>query len=243
MSERPLPGQIIGYLSDGVTPVRVVAGASEDDDSGTGLDLENPDAPADDADVDDDLVDEDDDDAAAKPVVKTHTQADIDSLKAAQAKRNTEHTTKIRALQAQLREAQKAVKKTDDAGEDASVKALEEATAAAERKFKPVAIRNAAKAALLEAGVSDLSEARMSKLLRMLSIDDIDVEDDGTVAGLDEQIDQIKEDFPEFFAKPEPAPAPAKRPPRGDAADRKNEPPKPRTTGEKIAAELFGGRR
>lgn len=37
------------------------------------------------------------------------------------------------------------------------------------------------------------------RVLRMIETDDIDVDDDGTVSGLEEQIDQLKTDIPSLF--------------------------------------------
>jgi hypothetical protein len=244
--ERPIPGTIIGYLDSG-EPVIVCAGSSDDDDSDdVGIDLDG--GGDTDADDEQDDVDEDSDDDADKPkpaAKKTDgniTQADIDALREAQAKRNAEHRSEVRKLRAQLREIKTAGQKADAGTDEAAVKAIEEAQAAAEKRYKPIAIRSAARAAFLEAGLTDLSDSRMKSLTRLLVMEDIEVDEDGDVVGLDDQIDAIKEDLPELFRKPETESVdngkPRIRAPKGDAADKKNAPQKPKTTGELYAQRI-----
>lgn len=129
-----------------------------------------------------------------------------------------------------LKEAQKAT-------EDADGKAAREATEAAERRYKPIAVRSSARAAFLEAGLADARPERVSKLMRMLDMDAIDIDDDGEVTGLDDQVATIKADYPELFAK-------AKTPvPRIDGSNRNaGNGQSPKTTGEKIAAMVLGNR-
>jgi hypothetical protein len=246
------PWTIIGYLADGVTPVRTAAGGApdEDDDDGTGIDLDGDGSAAEDEEDEDDAdEDEDSDGGKAKPEKKPAatgpTQADIDALREAQGKRNREHRTKIRELQAQLRAAKAAGQKTDDGTDEATVKAIEAARADAERLYKPVAVRNAAKAGFMEAGLNDLSAPRMTKLLRLLDLDDIEVDEDGEIKGLDDQIDQIKDEWPELFRKPEAESdsgkqTPRIRAPKGDAAGKNGQPAKPKTTGELYAQRVLG---
>lgn len=246
------PWEIIGYLADGVTPVRTAAGGAsdEDDDGGTGIDLDGSgNADDEEEDDEDEDVDEDDDSEGTKAKVEKKptgpTQADIDALRNAQAKRNREHRTKIRELQAQLRDAKTAGQKTAEGTDETTVRAIEEASAAAERRYKPIAIREAAKASFLEAGLNDLSSNRMTKLLRLLDMDDIEVDEDGEINGLVDQIDQIKDEWPELFRKAEVESdagkqAPRIRAPKGDAAGKNGGALKPKTTGELYAQRVLG---
>jgi hypothetical protein len=247
--ERPLPGAIIGYLASG-DPIILCTGASDDDDDGddVGIDLDGGGADDEDDERDDEQDSDDEGEEKPKPATKKTesgiTQADIDALREAQAKRNAEHRAEVRKLRAQLREIKTAGQKTDAGTDEAATKAIEEAQAAAERRYKPIAIRNAAKAQFLEAGLNDLSDSRMRKLIRMLDMDDIEVDEDGEVVGLDDQIDAIKEDWPELFRKPETESVdnkPRIRAPKGDAADKKNAPVKPTTTGELYARRILAG--
>lgn len=247
--ERPIPGTIIGYLDSG-EPVIVCAGSSDDDDSDdVGIDLDG--GGDTDADDEQDEVDEDSDDDAdkAKPAAKktdgSVTQADIDALREAQAKRNAEHRSEVRKLRAQLRDVKTAGQKADAGTDEATVKAIEEAQAAAEKRYKPIAIRSAARAAFLEAGLTDLSDSRMRSLTRLLVMEDIEVDEDGDVVGLDDQIDAIKEDLPELFRKAEVESVdngkPRIRAPKGDAADKKNTPIPPKTLGDRVARSVGVG--
>jgi hypothetical protein len=65
------------------------------------------------------------------------------------------------------------------------------------RKRKASRSRSWAKLALKEAGLQGTPD----KLLKLIDTDDIEVDEDGEVDGLTEQIDELKKDFPELFAK------------------------------------------
>lgn len=248
--DRPTPWTVIGYRADG-RPIHVYAGgsAAEDDDDDTGIDVG---ADGDDDEDEDEAGDAADaaEDAADKPKPappKAPTEADLKRVTgaldkeraAAKAARAT-----VRELQAELKAAKKAAEpKTGD--DEVVVKAAEAARAEAEAQYKPIIVNKEARLALVAAGLSpDTSDARMKRLLKMIDLSDVDVDEDGEVSGLDDQIDQIKETLPELFRKPEPEPAPAPkvRAPKVDAADRRNTQPAPRTTGEIHAAQILGGR-
>lgn len=156
---------------------------------------------------------------------KAPTKDEWERTQAALKKANDEAKTH----RLKLRDAQKAT-------EDADGKAAREAAEAAERRYKPVAVRSAARAAFLEAGLADARPERVSKLLRMLDLDSLDVADDGDVTGLADQVAGIKADYPELFAKTK-TPAP-----RIDGSNRNagNGQFTPKTTGEKIMAQVFG---
>lgn len=183
-------------------------------------------------DTDDDMIetgdgsDDTSSDKDGKPAEWTApTKEEWDRTQAALKKANEEakrHRLKAREL----------AKDTDAADDGKAQKAAEDA----EKRFKPVAIRSAAKAALLEAGLNDASPSQLKRLVGMLDMADIDVDDDGEVDGLDEQISDIKTDFPMLFKTAE-----RKRTGRLDAANRDSGGKiVPKTTGEKHAAALFG---
>lgn len=246
-SDRPAPGTIIGWLRNGTKPVYIAAGGSEDDDGDTGIDLEGGDgAPADDDQDDAEDTDEAAEEAkpaAPKPGDKQYSKSDIDKLTGALDKERAASKaarTQIRELTTQLRTATK--KPSTDEAAAALETAREEAAAAKEQQLKPVVVNAAAKAALLGAGLSATSDATIKKLLRTLDLADIDVGDDGEVTGLDEQIDGIRDAFPELFKKDEPAPAQKIRAPRLDAAGKNNTPAAPKTTGERYAQQILGDR-
>jgi len=251
-SDRPEPGTIIGWVRNGTKPVRVQAGGAEDDDDDdTGIDLEGgsgaggaaDDDETDDAEESDDAEEEKPKPTAAKTAEKAYKQSDIDKLTEALNKERAASKAaraQARELTTQLKTATK--KPSSDEAEAALEAAREEAAAAAEKKLKPVVVNSAAKAALLAAGLTDTSDAKIKKLLRTLDLDDIDIDEDGEVSGLDDQIDGIKDAFPELFKKDEPAPVTKVRAPRLDAAGKNNARPAPKTTGERYAEQILGSR-
>jgi hypothetical protein len=240
-SARPAPWTVIGYRKGG-RPIHLLAGgsAAEDDDDDLGIDT----GPDDDGPDDEAAEAEAETEEKPKPAAKAPTQADLEKVAGALEKEreaNKAHRAKIRTLEAEARAAKKAADAKP--GEDeATAKAVEDARSETENRFKPMIVNKSARVALLEAGLpADTSDARVKKLLRLLDLSDIDVDEDGEVSGLDRQIDQIKDDFPELFRKAEPEAAPAKiRAPRVDAAPRSNAQPVPKTTGERHAAAILG---
>lgn len=131
------------------------------------------------------------------------TEAEWKRTQAALAKANNEAKTRREELAA----ARKATE--DDAG-----KAVREAAEAAEKRFKPVAVRSAARAAFVEAGLQGVTPERVAKLVRMLDLDTLDVDDSGDVTGLDVQVASVKREYPELFTPTE------KRPPRVTTGDK-----------------------
>jgi hypothetical protein len=53
-------------------------------------------------------------------------------------------------------------------------------------------------AALSEAGWNG---TRLGSLMKLVDLDEVDIDDDGEITGLAEQIDQVKADFPELFKR------------------------------------------
>jgi hypothetical protein len=79
----------------------------------------------------------------------------------------------------------------------------EEETAA---KFKAPLVRTASRSAFEEAGLllpasKTNREAAFTRAMRLLDMSEIDVDDDGDISGLDDQVKAIKRDYPELFAK------------------------------------------
>jgi hypothetical protein len=151
------------------------------------------------------------------------TKDEHEKMQRALAKANAEaktHREAVKALQAKT--------------EDADGKAAREAAEAAEKRYKPVAVRSAAKAAFLEAGLQSATPDRVAKLVRMLDLDALTIDDDGDVTGLEAQVKAVKSDYPELFTPAD------KRPPRINAGDRPPSNGKVLTTGEKIAAQVLG---
>lgn len=110
-----------------------------------------------------------------------------------------------------------------------------EITGRVEAKYKGVVVRQAARAAFAEAGLvlpKGREDSALKKALKLLDVDDIDITADGDVDGLAEQIEDIKADYPELFARP--------RASRIDAAPRGKPPVQEKSTAEWLAAALTG---
>lgn len=120
--------------------------------------------------------------------------------------------------------------------------AAREAKAAAAEEMNGKLATRAAREALVGEGVSKTGVARLVKLIEL---EDIEFDEDGEVTGgLDDQVEQLKLDFPELFKAAEPAKKPAKRAPvtRASAAGRTDAPQVPASTAERMAAQILGAR-
>ncbi len=133
-------------------------------------------------------------------------------------------------------------KQGDDTGPDVE-KVKADATAAADGRWKPLVVRAAARSAFIEAGLAlpkKNPDGAMARVLKLLDVEDLTIEDDGTVDGLAEQVEEIKGDFPELFT----AAGRNGRAGRVDGADRSGQAPgKPKTASEIQAAALLGSLR
>jgi hypothetical protein len=254
----PVWGTALAVL-DG-EPVWPQLGAADDDDNEPEIDLDATDGSTAGTGQQRDFLDDepDDDDepegepagtaptktADAKPKVveekkPERTAADWDRLEAAMQNERTLRKKREGQI-AEMRKERKAAEATGDTEEADKIRKAEESAAA---RYKPVAVRAAAKAALLEANFQNPTEERVKKLIRRLDLEEIDVDDDGDITGLQDQIDQLVDDFPELFTTPAAPTAPAapatKKPPRVSTS---NKPPvtqkEYKTTGEKIAAQI-----
>jgi len=251
--KRPLPGTIIGYLASG-DPIILCAGASDDDDDSddVGIDLDGGGADEDDEQDDDNEDSGDDADADAgtkgkqeKPAGKTYTQDDVNALLEARDKRLEDTRTQLRRLQARLAKA-KVEKKPAEGADEAAAQAIEDAVTAERAKWQREIVHERAEKELIKAGLH-IPEGddgkRLKRLLRTIDYDKVEFED-GEIYGLDDQLDDLKNDYPELFRKPETESAdnkPRIRAPKGDAADKKNAPQKPKTTGELYAQRILAG--
>lgn len=158
----------------------------DDDDAG---DMGDDDGD-DDADEDGDDADEGDDapQSPTKPDGTPYTQQDIDNLREALRKE---------------RRANRASKKgkKDDADEPDADELRAEVENEVGGKWKAATVRTAARSALTAAGLM----GKPDRLLRLLDLDDIEIDfdDDGDldIDGLDEQIADLKKDYPHLFQK------------------------------------------
>jgi hypothetical protein len=80
-----------------------------------------------------------------------------------------------------------------------------EAEEAALAKAKPGLVRSAAKDALKDAGLvvptGAKAESALARAFRLIDLEEVDVDEDGAVSGLEDQVRAVKRDYPELFAK------------------------------------------
>lgn len=101
----------------------------------------------------------------------------------------------------------KAQRTNEGESEKATREAREAALAEADKRYKPLIIATSAKAELVAAGVKADKVARLTKLL---DLGEIEVESDGSVSGLTEQVTELKAEWPELFEEPKPKRATSK---------------------------------
>lgn len=78
-----------------------------------------------------------------------------------------------------------------------------EAEEAALAKAKPGLVKSAARDALKDAGLivpAKNADAAYQRAIRLLDMAEIDVDEDGEVSGVTDQVKQVKRDYPELFA-------------------------------------------
>lgn len=225
----------LGLLPSG-RPVWPVLGGAPDDDTDDETD--------DDKDREDD-EDQDDDAEDDKPDPKADEGKDDgkgDTVSRAELNRAVRERQRAKQL---LRDARKELADLKQANEGAEEKAVREAreTADAEagKKYKPLIIRTSARAELVAAGVK---ADKVNRLIKLLDLDEIEVDDDGEVSGLTDQVDTLKDEWPELFAAEEEKKGRRERRGSGsraaDGADKQPEKKKPMTASERQAAALLG---
>lgn len=112
-------------------------------------------------------------------------------------------------LRKELRESREALKKANAESKKRRLREKErrqegdgekkgdgrDVAAEVEAKWKPRVVNAAAKSALAEAGAK-----KPDRLLRLVDLAELDVDDDGDVDGLDEEVERLREEYPELFA-------------------------------------------
>ena len=231
----------IGLLASG-RPVWPVIGAAEDGDG---------DDPGD-GDPDDDGVDGGDDtgtppeDGWAPPTREQWEEAERKQKRAnREAARRRKEMDTLRAEIDALKAQKAGGSDADDADTRRVAAELKDAqdnlTAATKRET--AAMKAAARQAIRSAGYTGAADGRMmASLVGMVRIADLDVDDDGEIVGLDDQVEEIKAELPALFAQPEPDKPPKKQaPPRGDTGPKKAPPTTELTWQQKLEAQMKGG--
>lgn len=183
-------------------------------------------------------------DVAPKPTIPTQATTGPDdddttpvgpdaATKAALAKANREakeRRVELNALRTKLAELEAA---NASESERAIIKARQEAAQAAIAEWKPAVVSARAEAALSAAGCTD--PEKQAKMLRLIDQTGVELDDKGKViGGLSEQVDSIKDMFPEAFAPPRPARVTAREVDAGD----KKPPAVVKSVGEQLAERL-----
>lgn len=127
--------------------------------------------------------------------------------------------------------AEKALRESQQKDETDTDKIAREAAEAATSVYKSHLVRAEARSQLLELGLN----ASPDRFLKMIDLDSVTVDDDGSIDGLEDQVKAIREDFPEVFKKK------AVSLPDADSETRKNPAaPQAKSGAEKIAAFALG---
>jgi hypothetical protein len=114
-----------------------------------------------------------------------------------------------------------------------------EAEEAALAKIKPGLVSAAARDALRDAGLlvpasKDKAEHAIKRALRLIDLSEVEVDEDGSVSGVEDQVRAVKRDYPELFARKGSSRVDAGAGSNGDLGKKSD------TSADKIAALLRG---
>lgn len=155
---------------------------------------------ADEDDEDDEDGDEGDDPDAGKS--DEELRAELKSVRESLTKANGQSKArrlKLKQRENELAEARKPKQKTDDEGDKPDAEAIRASIEAeVNAKANIRTIKAEAKGALRGIGVP---ADQVASIVNMLTLDDVDVDDDGNVEGIDDAIDDLKTRFPQLFPK------------------------------------------
>jgi hypothetical protein len=223
------PKTVIGYVAG--RPVYNIAGGAPDGDDAGDDDGEDDDTSTD---ADDDDSNVEDEAPKPKPPAKPEAPAAEEFTPPSEAE--------WRKIQAALKKANEDAKRNrfrakeleekTRTNETEHEKALREAREEGESRFRAPLVKAAARAALSDAGVSGPAD----RVLRLLEMDGLSVDEDGDVVGLESEIDRVKAEYPEFFQTA----AKAKPKVRPTAADRKPAEEKAKSSAEQHAMRVLG---
>jgi hypothetical protein len=214
------PWAVLGYRADG-RPIRPIAGGAEDDDPDVVVDDPEPEPEADpEPEPQDDP--EPEPDPTPKPKAPAKKPApkpgDDDYVPSAAEWRRTQEALKKANLDAKRnRERAKELEDQGRTNESDHEKALRLAREEGEKRFREPLVKTAARGALIEAGAlaflseekdpesrdaKEKGDSRLNRLLKLIDTDGLDVDDRGSVAGLESAVDELRRDYPELFTAP-----------------------------------------
>jgi hypothetical protein len=245
-----LPGTILGYRVDG-RPIHVIAGGAETDEPNTEVPDEEPE-PEEEPEGDDG-PEPGEEPKPKPPAKKAEPKPGDDDYKppskdewartqAALKKANDD------AKRHRLRNKELEEKARGD--ETEHEKALREAREEGEKRYRTPLVRTAVRGALVEAGAlafldeekdpkseeaQKKASSRMTRLMKLVDLDSLEVDEDGSVSGLEAAVAELTRDLPDLFAAPV-----RKTKVRPTGAPRQPAPEKPKSTAELHAARLLG---
>lgn len=135
------------------------------------------------------------------------------------------------AAKAKLRESQKTIadlQRKNESESDAAIREATEKAAKAERdKYKPALVKTGATAALLAAKPKKGKDG-IARLIKLMDLDEIEVNDDLELEGVEEEVERLQAEFPELFGE-----EPAKNDKDDDEGDEKKTPTRRRAPGSR----------
>lgn len=162
-----------------------ITSLSTDPFAGVRMEATDPPPPPEGDEDDDDSDDEDEDDDDDSDDEDEDEELGEKGVKALQRERQAR------------KDAEKELKRLKREGEDEQATALREATEAVETKYHGLIAKAAFKAGLAEAGL----KKGQGKLLKLLDLEEVTVDEDGEVSGVDEQVRDLRKEFPELFGR------------------------------------------
>lgn len=201
------PGWARPYATDPFSPYWYASGDDDEDD-----DEEDDKGGKDDEDEEDDDEEDDDEDKGKTP---EELAAEVKRLRAAYLKKlknSKNRGTRLAAAEAEkvklqgdltsLQEQLDELKKT--AGKEVDSEAatrrinelIDKAKEEGKEAFKPTVIRMAARAELMAAGARP---ALVDRLVRMIDVNEVDIDDEDGTIDVTDQVDALKKDMPEMF--------------------------------------------
>lgn len=175
--------------------------------------------------VEQEIEDAENDDTKSEE--RVYTKADVEKA----ARRRQTALKKARDLEKELREL-KAQHETDN--EKLTREAAEKAAAKAEATYKPALVQKELHYQLATLG---LKKDQIPALIQLFKMDEIEIDEEFNVLGVEDEISRIKSTFPQLFVEEksdeDKAPVRKRRVPNADAGDR----PKPETK-TKSSAEI-----
>lgn len=176
-----------------------------------------------------------------------YTKADIDRAverRQEALKERNELRKEKAALAKELREFKKKSESDAERAEREAAESRQAAFEEASNKYKPAIVKKHIETELMVAGVKS---SKLARLVRLMDLDDVKVDDNFNVSGVEDQIEILREEFPELFqtdkesVEEEEQKPKRKRAPRADGSEK----PAPKTemsSTDKLMAQLRGRR-